>query len=80
MGRNCYTKDDVEKFREAVVKYLVPVADKVYRCLLYTSALGGKDRDDEHGERAACAALGVGRPAHRGKGEEHHRGLSLIHI
>ena len=31
MGRNCYTKDDVEKFREAVVKYLVPVADKVYR-------------------------------------------------
>ena len=37
------------------------------------AALGGKDRDDEHGERAACAALGVGRPAHRGKGEEHHR-------
>lgn len=31
MGRNCYTKADVEKFRAAVVKYLVPVADKVYR-------------------------------------------------
>ncbi len=31
MGRNCYTKADVEKFREAVVKYLVPVADKIYR-------------------------------------------------
>ena len=31
MGRNCYTKEDVEKFREAVVKYLVPVADGVYR-------------------------------------------------
>ncbi len=31
MGRNCYTKDDVEKFREAVVKYLVPVADEIYR-------------------------------------------------
>ena len=31
MGRNCYTKDDVEKFRAAVVKYLVPVADQVYR-------------------------------------------------
>ena len=30
MGRNCYTKDDVERFREAVVKYLVPVADKIY--------------------------------------------------
>ena len=31
MCRNCYTKEDVEKFRAAVVKYLVPVADKVYR-------------------------------------------------
>ncbi len=31
MGRNCYTKEDVEKFRAAVVKYLVPLADKVYR-------------------------------------------------
>ncbi len=31
MGRNCYTKQDVEKFRAAVVKYLVPVADRVYR-------------------------------------------------
>ena len=31
MQRNCYTKKDVEKFRDAVVKYLVPVADKIYR-------------------------------------------------
>ena len=31
MGRNCYTKEDVEKFRAAVVKYLVPVADGIYR-------------------------------------------------
>ena len=31
MVRNCYTKEDVETFRAAVVKYLVPVADKVYR-------------------------------------------------
>ena len=31
MGRNCYTKEDVEKFRAAVVKYLVPVADTIYR-------------------------------------------------
>lgn len=31
MGRNCYTKDDVERFRSAVVKYVVPVADKIYR-------------------------------------------------
>lgn len=31
MGRNCYTKEDVNKFRDAVVKYLVPVADGIYR-------------------------------------------------
>lgn len=31
MQRDCYTKEDVEKFRTAVVKYLVPVADKIYR-------------------------------------------------
>lgn len=31
MERTCYTKEDVEKFRAAVVKYLVPVADSIYR-------------------------------------------------
>lgn len=31
MMRNCYTKEDVEKFRGMVVKYLVPVADSIYR-------------------------------------------------
>ena len=31
MSRNCYTKTDVEAFRRAVVKYLVPVADSIYR-------------------------------------------------
>ena len=31
MGRNCYTKDDVELFRAAVRKYLVPVADQIIR-------------------------------------------------
>lgn len=31
MCRNCYTKEDVERFRAAVVKYLVPVADQIYR-------------------------------------------------
>ena len=31
MGRNCYTKEDVEKFRSAVRTYLVPVAETVYR-------------------------------------------------
>lgn len=31
MGRNCYTKEDVESFRAAVRKYLVPLADRVFR-------------------------------------------------
>ena len=31
MQRNCYTKEDVEKFRKAVRDYLVPVADSIYR-------------------------------------------------
>ena len=31
MERNCYTADDVEKFRAAVRKYLVPVADSIMR-------------------------------------------------
>lgn len=31
MGRNCYDKNDVEKFRAAVRKHLVPVADQIYR-------------------------------------------------
>ena len=30
MKRNCYKKQDVEKFREAVQKYLVPLAEKIY--------------------------------------------------
>ena len=31
MGRNCYGKDDVEKFRAAVRKYLVPLADRIFQ-------------------------------------------------
>lgn len=31
MTRNCYTKEDVEKFRHAVRTWLVPVADKLFR-------------------------------------------------
>ena len=30
MGRNCYGKADVEQFRAAVVKYLVPLANSIY--------------------------------------------------
>lgn len=31
MTRNSYTKEDVAKFRTSVQKYLVPLADKIYR-------------------------------------------------
>ena len=31
MCRNCYTEADVKKFREAIVEYVVPVADRLYR-------------------------------------------------
>ena len=31
MTRNCYDKQDVEKFRESVVKYIVPIASDIYR-------------------------------------------------
>ena len=31
MERNCYTKEDIEKFRAAVQKYLVPLADSIMR-------------------------------------------------
>ena len=31
MTRNCYTKEDIERFREAVREYVVPVADAIYR-------------------------------------------------
>ena len=31
MQRNCYTKADIEQFRAAVVRYLVPVAERVCR-------------------------------------------------
>ena len=31
MTRNCYTPDDIDKFRKAVVKYIVPIADELYK-------------------------------------------------
>lgn len=31
MTRNCYGKEDVEKFRAAVVKYIVPLAERIKR-------------------------------------------------
>ncbi len=31
MNRNCFTPEDIKKFRSAVVKYIVPLAQKLYK-------------------------------------------------
>lgn len=31
MGRNCYTRRDIEEFRKSVVKYVVPVAEALFK-------------------------------------------------
>jgi len=31
MTRNCYDKEDVERFRDAVVKYIVPLAESIFK-------------------------------------------------
>ena len=31
MNRNCYDQEDVSRFRKAVVQYIVPIADRLYR-------------------------------------------------
>ena len=31
MMRNCYNPEDIERFHKAVVEYIVPVADRLYR-------------------------------------------------
>ena len=31
MQRNCYTKDDIEQFRAAVITYVVPLCEEIYR-------------------------------------------------
>lgn len=31
MTRNCYTPENIARFRKAVVKYIVPIADRLYR-------------------------------------------------
>ena len=31
MQRNCYTKDDIEQFRAAVIAYVVPLCEEIYR-------------------------------------------------
>ena len=59
MGRNCYDKNDVEKFRHAVVKYLVPVADATYR---EQARRLGKQYPMSFADNALCFRSGNPRP------------------
>ena len=60
MGRNCYTEADVKKFRAAVVKYLVPVADGIYR---EQAKRLGKDYPMSFADNALMFRSGNPRPA-----------------
>ena len=60
MGRNCYTKEDVEKFRAAVVKYVVPVASSIYR---EQAARLGKSYPMNFADNALMFRSGNPRPA-----------------
>ena len=60
MGRNCYTEEDVKKFRAAVVKYLVPVADGIYR---EQAKRLGKDYPMSFADNALMFRSGNPRPA-----------------
>lgn len=59
MGRNCYTKDDVETFRAAVVKYLVPVAAEVYKA---AAERRGKAYPMTYNDNAILFASGEAKP------------------
>ena len=60
MKRNCYTKEDVEKFRAAVVKYLVPVASEIYK---EQANRLGKEYPMSFADNALAFCSGNARPA-----------------
>ena len=60
MMRNCYTKEDVEKFRAAVVKYLVPVASEIYK---EQARRLGKEYPMSFADNALAFRSGNARPA-----------------
>lgn len=59
MRRNSYTKEDVAKFRTAVQKYLVPLADKIYR---ETAERIGKDYPLNYADSALMFRSGNPKP------------------
>lgn len=59
MKRNSYTEADVENFRSAVRKYLVPVADKIYR---ETARRIGKDYPLNYADAALMFRSGNPKP------------------
>ena len=60
MMRNCYTKEEVEKFRAAVVKYLVPVANEIYK---EQAKRLGKEYPMSFADNALAFRSGNARPA-----------------
>lgn len=59
MKRNSYTKEDVAEFRTAVQKYLVPLADKIYR---ETAERIGKDYPLNYADSALMFRNGNPKP------------------
>lgn len=59
MRRNSYNKEDVAKFRTAVQKYLVPLADKIYR---ETAERIGKDYPLNYADSALMFRSGNPKP------------------
>lgn len=59
MKRNSYTKEDVAEFRTAVQKYLVPLADKIYR---ETAERIGKDYPLNYADSALMFRSGNPKP------------------
>ena len=60
MSRNCYGREDVEAFRAAVLKYLVPVADSIYRA---QAERLGKEYPMSFADNALAFRSGNPRPA-----------------
>ena len=60
MKRNCYTEEDVDKFRQAVQQYLVPVAKKLY---IRQAQMQGRDFPLNFADKDLAFRSGNPRPA-----------------
>ena len=65
MSRNCYREEEVKRFREAVVKYLVPIATEIYKAQAKRT---GKDYPLSYADMAL--SFRSGNPTPKGTPEE----------